>query len=167
MELREADSKLTAWRIPGAVVAFTLLALVLRLIFPDRSPMGLHIDEASNAWNAWCILHTLRDEHHQLLPWFYTEAFGDFRSPLFLYFLIPFQALFGLGEFSTRLPAVVTGTACVPLIYYVGRRLFSPAVGVIAAALLAVDPWHLQQSRWGHEATITPFLVLAAVAMIL
>lgn len=167
MDPRQIGSTRTARRIAIALLAFTLIALVLRLIFPHRSPMGLQIDEASNAWNAWCILHTLSDEHRQLLPWFYTEAFGDFRSPLFLYFLIPFQWLFGLGEFTTRLPAIFTGAACVPLLFYIGRRLFSVPVGLIAAALLAVDPWHLQQSRWGHEATSTPFLALAAIALIL
>jgi hypothetical protein len=37
----------------------------------------------------------------------------------------------------------------------------------VAAALLGVNPWHLQATRWGHEASLVPFLVLLSVASLL
>ena len=144
-----------------------LVAAGVRLWDCDGSPGGLQVDEASNAWNAWCLHDRATDEHGEFLPVFYTGAFGDNRSPLFLYLLLPFQAIGGMGVCTTRLPAASFGVVAVALIYLVGRRLFDRPVALVAAALLAVDPWHVQHNRWGHEANITPFLSLAVVALVL
>lgn len=143
------------------------IAAILRLGWPDSSPPGIHIDEASNAWNARCLLENGTDEFGQRWPIFYTTAFGDNRSPLYLYLLMPFQAMLGMNAYSTRLPAAIGGTLAVLLLYAVMKRLFDSPTALIAAALLAIDPWHLFLTRWGHEGSIGPFLVLASLAAIL
>jgi 4-amino-4-deoxy-L-arabinose transferase-like glycosyltransferase len=50
------------------------------------------------------------------------------------------------------------------LLYGVGRRLFGREVGLVAAALAAVTPWHLFLSRWGHESGLIPVLTVAPIA---
>jgi 4-amino-4-deoxy-L-arabinose transferase-like glycosyltransferase len=158
-------SKVLACRL--LLGAILLLAAVLRLGWPDRSLPGLQIDEASNAWNAYCLLKTGHDEHGQAWPIFHTAAFDDYRSPLYLYLLMPFEAVWGMTPYTARLPAAVGGVVSVGLIYLVGKRLFTPGVGLLAAIFLAVSPWHLHDTRWGHEANISPLLVLAALAAML
>jgi 4-amino-4-deoxy-L-arabinose transferase-like glycosyltransferase len=144
-----------------------VVGAALRLYRLDQAPPGLHQDEASNAWNAWCLLKTGQDQSGERWPLFCTRAFGEYRSALFLYALLPFQAIGGLSVWTTRLPGVGCGLAAIALIFYVGARLFGRAVGLIAAALLAVTPWAIQQSRWGHEAVATPVLMLAPLALLL
>jgi 4-amino-4-deoxy-L-arabinose transferase-like glycosyltransferase len=73
----------------------------------------------------------------------------------------------GLTVWTLRLASAVAGVASVFLIYWVGARMFAPPMGLLAAGLLTLNPWHIQQSRWGHEAAISPLLVLLPIAMML
>ena len=48
-------------------------------------------------------------------------------------------------------------------LYGLLRRLDRPATALWAALLLSLSPWHLYISRVGHEATLTPFFVIAGL----
>jgi 4-amino-4-deoxy-L-arabinose transferase-like glycosyltransferase len=144
-----------------------LLAAGLRLVNLRQSPPGLNQDEAANAWNAYCLLKTGKDQVGVTWPIFYVRALGGNRSTLYVYLLLPFQAIWGLNVCSTRMPAALCGVLTIALVYFVGERLFDRQTGLFAAGLLALNPWHLQQSRWGHEASLCALLGLAPLAMIL
>lgn len=148
----------------GAVV---LLAAALRLVLPGHSPPGINQDEAINAWNAWCLLHTGTDMAGARWPVFYAHAIGDNRTTLYFYALLPFQALGGLGVWTTRLPAIVAGIAAVALVYHVGARLAGRATGLLAAALMALEPWPLFMSRWGIEGSLCPLLAVLPLSLLL
>lgn len=149
------------------LVAILLLAAALRLVNLGQSPPGLNQDEAANAFNAQTLLKTGQDQAGQRWPVFYSRCLGANRSTLYIYYLIPFQAVGGLSIWTLRFASAVAGIATVFLIYYVGARMFGLPVGLLAAGLLALNPWHIQQSRWGHEAAICPLLVLLPIAMLL
>src|SRR5262245_49659089 len=149
------------------LVLILAASAILRLWNLDQMPAGLHVDEAANAWNAYCLLKTGSDQHGVRWPVFYLQAFGDNRSSLFAYSLLPVQAIGGLSVFTTRLLPAVAGILAVFLIYRVGTILFGVRVGLTAAGMLALNPWHLQQSRWGHEASVVPVLVLLPVTALL
>jgi len=151
-----------------ALLAITLItAATLRLSVLERAPAGLDADEGSNAWNAWCLLQTGRDEHGKPWPIVESVGFGQGMTTLYLYVLLPFYRVLGLSIWSTRLPAAIAGVLTVVLLYFIGSRLFDRSVGVAAAALLAISPWHLQQSRWGHPATMFPLAVEVLFASML
>jgi 4-amino-4-deoxy-L-arabinose transferase-like glycosyltransferase len=59
------------------------------------------------------------------------------RNHMPLYFLVlkGWLSVGGTGEASLRLPSVAFGVAGVALLWWVGRMLFSPAVGLLAALL--------------------------------
>lgn len=146
------------------LLAITLVAAGLRLWRLDLSPPGLNQDEAISAWISWCLLKTGRDMTGQPWPVFYGHGIGDYPATLYFYTLIPFQLLGGLSVWTTRLAAAVSGIACVPLIYWVGARLFGRLAGLLAAALLAVNAWHLFLSRFGvgaHQCTLFALIVIA------
>ncbi|HEY2986851.1 MAG TPA: glycosyltransferase family 39 protein [Candidatus Binatia bacterium] len=144
-----------------------LVAGVLRTVDLDANPPVVHVDEASNTWNAYTLLKTGKDEHGVRWPIFYTRAFGENHSTVILYALLPFQALGGMNVWTTRLPIAVSGVICVLLIYFIGARLFDPAVGLVAAAILGVNPWHLQATRIGLEGGLVPIMILLPVAALL
>ena len=145
-----------------------LLGASLRLYKLDQiSPPGLNQDEAANAWSAYCILKTGKDYAGVSWPIFYTRNVGANVSTLYVYLLIPFQVIGGLNVYTTRLPAALAAVFNIWVIYFVGKRLFNTQIGIAAAALLAIDPWDIQHSRWGHEASIVPFLSLAPLALML
>jgi 4-amino-4-deoxy-L-arabinose transferase-like glycosyltransferase len=155
--------KLEALGLAAVLIAAGLLRLPALTTFPP----GMNQDEAANAWNAWCLLKTGHDQVGQSWPVFCFRALGEYRSALFLYVMMPFQALGGLNVWTMRLPAAIGGLATVLLAWWVGRRLFGPRVGLVTAALLAIDPTHIQMSRLGHEASITPLLTLAPLAVLI
>jgi 4-amino-4-deoxy-L-arabinose transferase-like glycosyltransferase len=147
--------------------ATLVLAAALRLPNLARAPAGLNVDEAVNAWNAWCVAKTGHDQHGVAWPVRDTAGFGQGTTTLYMYLLVPFYRSFGLTTITTRLPAALAGVLTVALIFYIGAQLFDTAVGVVAALLLAVNPWALQQSRWGHMSAMFPLAVAAVVAAIL
>jgi len=160
--------KKSFWMRTGFLLTVILLwAGGLRLCYLEISPPGLNQDEAANAWNAYCLLKTGKDQVGVSWPIFYSRCLGGNRSTLFIYLLIPFQAIGGLSVLATRLPSAIGGTVAVWLIYYLGSRFFDRRIGLVAAALMAVNPWALHQSRWGHEAAIVPLLVMLPLALML
>ncbi|MFQ5415334.1 MAG: ArnT family glycosyltransferase [Phycisphaerae bacterium] len=148
-------------------IAVFVVAAGLRIARLDVTPPGLNQDEAANAWNAYCLLKTGRDQVGVVWPVFYSRCLGFNRSTLYLYVLLPFQAVGGLNVWTTRLPAAVGGVVAVWLIHIIGVRLWDRRVGLTAAAVLAVNPWHVQLGRWGHEASLGPMLVLLPIALLL
>ena len=164
----QISDKKPFWRKAGfLLICIMLLGAGLRLYNLRQSPPGFNQDEAANAWNAWCLLKTGKDQHGVSWPIFYARSLGGNSSTLFIYAIIPFQAIGGLNIVTSRLPGAVGGIITILLIYYVGRRLFNEATGLWAALLLTLNPWHLQQSRWGHEASIGALLGLIALAAML
>lgn len=162
MPTAEIPSSQPAARMPRAGLYLLIILLVaagLRMPALTISPPGLNQDEAANAWTSYCLLKTGKTPTGDTWPIFYYRAIGE-SSTLFVYLLMPFQAVFGLSAWSARLPGAVCGVASIALVYFVGRRLRDPATGLLAAALMAIDPWSVQLSRTGHEASITPFLIL-------
>ncbi|MFA5252443.1 MAG: glycosyltransferase family 39 protein [Phycisphaerae bacterium] len=145
-----------------------LLAAFLRLFkLGQISPPGLNQDEAANAWSSYCLLKTGKDYAGVSWPVFYLRNVGGNSSSLYVYMLLPCQALAGLNVYTTRLPAALAAIFNVWLIYFCARRLFNLPTALAAAALLAIDPWDIQHSRWGHDASVTPFLSLLPLALML
>ena len=144
------------------------------------NPPALSWDEVSIGYNAYSILKTGKDEHGRFLPLDTFVAYGDYKPPLPIYVTVPFVALFGLNELVVRLPSVLFGTLTVLLTYFLVKELFrdketSPLIishwlfdiASIAAAILALSPWHINLSRAGFEANIGLFFILLGIYCVL
>ncbi len=67
----------------------------------------------------------------------------------------------------TRLPMTVIAALFVPLFYLLLRRLLAERVALIAALLLALNPFHIALSRvLHHDALAATFMVLSLLAMV-
>lgn len=168
------------WLIIGVLV----FAAVLRLWELGSIPPGLTPDEASLGYNTYSILKTGRDEHGQLLPIIF-KFFGDYRPGLYVYLSVPFVALLGLSEFTVRLPSAIAGVVAVVLIYLIVQQLFQNnrtengkysekqdstlrgKMAILAAAMLAISPWHIHFSRGVWEANVSLTLTLAGILLFL
>ena len=110
-------------------------------------------------WSLWVDeAHTWRDA---------TMPLEQFLPELRVYYPLTFlmlRGLFALGlgqdEASLRLPFVVLGVLTVPLMGICGRRLVGATAAVVAAWLLALDPWHV---FWSQNARGYVVVVLAGV----
>ncbi len=125
-------------------------AFIVRIWNVSNNPAGFFCDEASIGYNAYSVLTTGRDEWGTKLPLLF-KAFGQYTDPVYIYSDIPLIKLFGLSEFSVRLASVFYGTLAVLAIFLLSGELFNLKIGLLAALLLAISPWHIHFSRIGFE----------------
>jgi len=155
---------------PSATQRHALLALILvgaaaiRLAGLADVPPGLYCDEASTGYDAWSLAQTGRDQYGERLP-LYARSFGDYNEASYRYLAAPFTAVLGPTVTAVRLPAALAGVALVALLHLLGARLFSPRVGLIAAALGASSPWLVLFSRVAFRGILLPLALAAAIAL--
>lgn len=132
------------------LIALLWLTLALRVAALERVPPPLNVDEAVNAYDAYSLLKTGRDQWGR--PWPVTlRAFNDYRRPATIYSAMPFMAVFGLTIFGIRAMAAFWGWWTVVFTYRLARDMFGARAGLAAALLLALSPWHIAFSRLGVE----------------
>lgn len=149
------------------LLAVLVLAAVLRVAGLRDLPPGLFCDEAALGYNSYSLLKTGRDETGTRWPLFVWSFGVSYKNPVFIYSGMLPVALFGLDEASVRLTAALWGVLGVLAAGLLGRRLFGDAGGIAAAAILAVQPWHLHFSRIAFELITLAPLVLWGTARFL
>ncbi len=139
-----------------------ILATILRLLWLDKVPPSLNWDEVSMGYTAYSIGETGMDEWGERLPIFF-RSYGEWKSAVYIYLLVPFIKIFGLSAFAVRLPSALAGILAVYLTYLIGRKIYSEKVGLWASLFLAISPWHLLLSRPAFEANVSLTLILAGL----
>ena len=85
----------------------------------------------------------------------FTEALAEVprtEATPFVYYVVAWAwgSLLGLGEVGIRSLSALAGTATIPVAYGAGAALVSRRTGLVAAALVAVNPflvWYSQEAR--------------------
>lgn len=95
-------------------------------------------------------------------PIFFTLHPG--REGLYIYLATAYVRLFGISYPALRTFGALIGTVTIPVIYLVGKQLFSREVGLVAAGLLAVSRWHVILSRTGLRFVLMPLFSLLLLA---
>jgi 4-amino-4-deoxy-L-arabinose transferase-like glycosyltransferase len=145
------------------LILILLLATIFRLYQLDQYPAGLNADEAAIGYNAYSLIETGKDEHGTRWPLVF-QSFNDFKPPLYFYLVIPFVKFLGLTTLAVRLPSAILGITTVYLIYLLARDLFSNRkIGLLAALMLAIMPWHIHFSRGGWEANVATFFLALSI----
>jgi hypothetical protein len=141
-----------------ALAAILAAAAAIRLVGIQYGlPFGnlLNPDEQSIVPRAWKLVHGGGGDPH----WF------DYPT-LLMYVNAPFQTWQSEPSYLTaRIVGVVLGTAAVAAAWWLGRRAYGPAAGVVAAATVAVCTLHVAYSR--AAVTDVPLTLGVAVALAL
>ena len=98
--------------------------------------------------------------------WHAMDAVGFSESAPPLYYAIAWlwTQLTGTGEFGLRSVSALAGVATVPVAYLLGAELSSRRAGIVAAALVAVNPmllWYSQEAR-----AYALFVLLTALSLL-
>ncbi len=139
----------TFWIVAG------LTALAAALRFATLGVQSYHHDEIVTA------SRILRDGF-----WHAMDAVGFSESAPPLYYATAWfwTQLTGTGEVGLRSVSALAGVATVPVAYLLGAELGNRRTGIVAAALVAVNPmlvWYSQEAR-GYAL----FVLLTAVALL-
>lgn len=69
--------------------------------------------------------------------------------------------LFGTdAEWAMRMPSLIAGILCIPMMFLLGRVVHSDALGLLGAALIAVDPNMVDQSQQARMYAVMMLLTL-------
>lgn len=160
------------WIVLALVV---IAAAAMRFADLEHRPDGLFRDEAEKGYNGWALATTggMLDltagrpgEPRAIwrpLPWM-ANVFGTRTSAIYQYASVPFMKFGGLTVATTRMAAALAGTLAVFAIGWLFMRAWGSAAGLLAAAWLAMCPWHLVFSRWALQGIFVPLLILVALA---
>lgn len=91
----------------------------------------------------------------------------DGHPPAYFLAMVPWVNAFGTSLFSLRLPSALLGAASVFLLFLIGKRAHGPAVGLLAAALLAVHSHHIYWSQMARMYVPVAFLGLLSTLWLL
>ena len=136
---------------PWLVVVITLVGGGLRVLLLANK--GMWLDETLSVWLA---NHSAGD----VLQW---VARIDHQPPLYYLLLHYWIAVNGDTPYYVRLLSALFGAGTIPIIYLIGKRMSGVGMGLAAAVLLALSPFHIYFAQETRMYTCLTFN--AAVAM--
>lgn len=139
--------------------AIILIGVFARVYQFGNIPGDINNDEAFAGFEAYSLLTTGKDTHGYAFP-VYLTAWGSGMSALNTYLMIPFIAVFGLHVWVIRLPQLIVGCLCIPVVYLVMKRTGKQSVSLFSTFLFAIAPWHIMLSRWGIDCNLAPGFLL-------
>ncbi|MBI4790650.1 MAG: glycosyltransferase family 39 protein, partial [Chloroflexi bacterium] len=139
---------------PSRFTFYVLLVILLSLALRMARVGELRMwgDEAYSVYSANRTLAAITFE----------GAENDPHPPLYYYLLHFYLPLAGASELSVRFFSVFPGVATLALLYAIGKRLFNPRVGLLAAALAAIAPFHIYYSQEIRMYALAIFLTTLA-----
>src|SRR3989344_6158523 len=146
----------------GLIIA-VVLAVVTRGYQLGQAPAGLYLDEAGQGYSAYSLYKTGRDEFGKPLPIVF-RSFGDFKTPVYIYLVVPLIPVFGLSPLTVRLPSFVFSILTIPVMWALLRLVgASKRLAVISCLLLAISPWHVLFGRTNFECNVALGWLLTGV----
>ena len=138
-----------------------VVAALAREVGLETTPPPFFRDEAEKGYNAWCLWKTGCDYEGHRLPLF-INVFGAYTSAIYQYATAPLVGILGLKVLVVRLTAALAGVFTVMFLCWLARELFDEPTALVAAAILAISPWHVHFSRWAQQGIFMPLLFTIA-----
>ncbi|MGB6839329.1 MAG: glycosyltransferase family 39 protein, partial [Microgenomates group bacterium] len=152
--------------VAAILVLAILLGIITRFYKLGEAPAGLYLDEAAQGYSAYSILKTGKDEFGKPFPIVF-RSFTDFKTPVYIYMLVPLIPIFDLTKFTVRLPSFIFSILTLPLIYLLLKEIapkkLAKSLSLTTALLLAISPWHVLFGRTNFECNVALFFFLAGV----
>ncbi len=128
----DAQTTLVRWARTHALLLAVALGTLLRLATLNH--LSLWLDEAFSVWRSQQDVFTI-----------WTNPI-DPHPPLY-YLALHYWLSVSDREWWVRLPSALLGIATIPITFAIGAVLSRARVGLIAAWLLALSPWHIWYSQ--------------------
>lgn len=128
-------------------------------------PPGLHADEAMIGYTTLSLLKTGKDLFGLTNYLALTDPnAGGTYPPLRSYILMPFVSLMGLSIVVNRLPPAIFGIIAIFAVFRISRFLWKDdATALIAAFIMAINPWATQIARQGLLESAALTIVICGV----
>ena len=143
-----------------------VIVLAAFLIFTGLTRADIQSDDAIYSLRAIgyldytdSLLQTTPLNWFESLPTWSKLSFHD-APPLVFLIQFVFFKIFGVSDFSARLPFALAGVGSVYLLYLLARKLYNPNVALLASFILTILTYHSWASRIGYLEPIASFFIL-------
>jgi len=136
---------------PWLVIIITLIGGVLRVFLISKQ--GLWLDESFSIWLG-------NQSVGNMLHWIVKI---DQHPPLYYLLLHYWIALEGDTPGSVRLLSALFGTATIPVIYLIGKRMSGVMMGLVAAVILTLSPFNIRFAQETRMYTCLTFNAAVAI----
>ena len=151
----------------GLIIA---IAIVTRFYKLGDIPKGFYVDEAGQGYSAYSILKTGKDEFGKSFPVIF-RSLTDFKTPVYIYLIVPLIPIFGLSTFTVRFPSFLFSILTIPVLFFLIKELLPKknssfkvwGLSLIACLLLAISPWHILFGRTNFECNVALFFFVSGV----
>jgi hypothetical protein len=133
------------------VILIAFLGGVLRILL--ISYKGMWLDETFSVWLA-------SQSVREMLQWIVKI---DQHPPLYYLLLHYWIGLKGTSPYAVRLFSLLFGTATIPVIYLIGKRISGIEMGLAAAMLLTFSPYHVHYAQETRMYTLLTFNATVAI----
>ncbi|MFH1959418.1 MAG: phospholipid carrier-dependent glycosyltransferase, partial [Patescibacteria group bacterium] len=148
-----------------SLLLIILLSFFLRFYKLESLPQAFFTDEAALGYNGWSLMTTMKDEYGKFLP-LTLRSFDDYKPAIYSYLTIPFIAVSGLTQASSRAPAALFGALLPIFIYLLIKRINkNETLAIISSLVVILTPWHIEISRTAIEAGVALSLTIFALWM--
>jgi len=127
----------------------------LRVYALDRFPRTLDLDTAQNGYVAMQLWTELTQGSYTAI----LDRWAPGNETMLFYLQGLTMRLLGVSVEALRLPSALIGVLTLYLIYRLGREQISARVGLAAALMSALSPWHLDLSRSAKRSVLIPLFV--------
>jgi 4-amino-4-deoxy-L-arabinose transferase-like glycosyltransferase len=148
-----------------------LVAFLIRFIWIDKVPNAIGGDELTYVINSRAMFLTGTDISGTWNPLtgfiFQYPAYTLPQAELPYFLVAPFVGLMGFSFLSVRIIFVLLSLFSVPLIYLITKTLFNKNAGLVAALVMAFNPWAVYMGRTAYESTPAIFFFLLSFYLLL
>jgi len=124
-----------------------LVALGLRIFRLGDLPM--YGDELTMVQDSYSLFKTGLDQTGASFP--ITFKMGAGRPAGYVYFSIPFVAIFGPTTWGIRGLSVLSSLGLILIAFLLTKKFFSEKIALLVAFILTVSPWDLSLGRGGFS----------------
>ncbi len=137
------------------VICIMGLFALTRLWHLTTLPSGLHIDEASMAYDAWCLAEYGVDRNLDSFP-IYLKNFGGGQSILYAYLCALLFRIFGYHEILIRIPAVVFSFLTLFYGMKISKKIYPnfTYLPLVTGVLVVICPYFIMAGRFGLDCNL-------------
>lgn len=136
---------------PWVIFFVTIAGFIFRVLLLESKDLWL--DEAISWWVS-------RNSVGEIIR---LAASVDSHPPLYYLCLHGWTAVFGDTVYVMRMLSVLFGAATIPVVYWTGKRMSGPVMGMAAAVFVAFSPFNIRYAQEVRMYTMLTFHAAAAM----
>lgn len=150
------------------IVLFIILivGIFVRVYEFGKVPAGFNQDGAMAVVDGIALAKYGTDRYGMFMPVHLTAwGYGQMSSML-SYMIAFFINIFGVSTIVVRLPILIVSIISSICFYLFIKDVFGKDMSLIAAFFIAINPWHIMQSRWILDCNLFPHFFIIGLYLL-